>query len=104
MQNIIKNIVLTCTCDHITINNLPEILFNSHSDDLIPISLEFNKSFDNMVMDYEKKIITSAYNKFSSSYKVANHLNISQSKANRLIRKYVDNKIEQNLCNTFVIY
>ncbi|HBP64007.1 MAG TPA: histidine kinase [Desulfosporosinus sp.] len=45
-------------------------------------------SLDNAVCDVEKSLILQAYKELGSSYEVAKSLDISQSKASRLIRKY----------------
>ncbi|MCC0628778.1 MULTISPECIES: sigma-54-dependent Fis family transcriptional regulator [unclassified Clostridioides] len=106
LQNIIQKILLTCTNNHITIDDLPNILTkNIHINDGNKVhisqinkvtisdskSIDYkNKNFDTLIMEYKKNIILDAYEKFGSSYKVAKHLEISQSKASRLIRKYTN--------------
>ncbi|HFL3590892.1 TPA: sigma-54 interaction domain-containing protein [Clostridioides difficile] len=107
LQNIIQKILLTCTDNHITIDDLPNILTKnihitnngnkthiSQINKVIISDSKFtnykNKNFDTLIKEYEKNIILDAYEKFGSSYKVAKHLEISQSKANRLIRKYTN--------------
>lgn len=47
------------------------------------------QDFDNLICDFENKIISEYYNKYRSSYKIAEILGISQSKASRLIRKHI---------------
>ena len=37
---------------------------------------------------FEKKLLRRAYQKYGSSYKIADALGISQTKASRLLRKY----------------
>ncbi|MDX5802652.1 sigma-54 interaction domain-containing protein [Clostridioides difficile] len=105
LQNIIQKILLTCTDNHITIDDLPNILTKNihitnngnktHISQINKVIISDskstnykNKNFDTLIKEYEKNIILDAYEKFGSSYKVAKHLEISQSKANRLIRKY----------------
>lgn len=46
-------------------------------------------SLDDAVIEVEKSLIIRAYQELGSSYEVAKHLKISQSKASRLIRKYI---------------
>ncbi|HDA6214748.1 TPA: sigma 54-interacting transcriptional regulator, partial [Clostridioides difficile] len=104
LQNIIQKILLTCTDNHITIDDLPNILTKNihitnngnktHISQINKVIISDskstnykNKNFDTLIKEYEKNIILDAYEKFGSSYKVAKHLEISQSKANRLIRK-----------------
>ncbi|EGT4930716.1 PAS domain-containing protein, partial [Clostridioides difficile] len=107
LQNIIQKILLTCTDNHITIDDLPNILTKNihitnngnktHISQINKVIISDskstnykNKNFDTLIKEYEKNIILDAYEKFGSSYKVAKHLEISQSKANRLIRKYTN--------------
>ncbi|HBG5346146.1 TPA: sigma 54-interacting transcriptional regulator [Clostridioides difficile] len=107
LQNIIQKILLTCTDNHITIDDLPNILTKnihfanngnkSHISQINKVTISDskpidykNKNFDTLITEYEKNIILDTYEKFVSSYKVAKHLGISQSKANRLIRKYTN--------------
>ncbi|TQW41296.1 PAS domain-containing protein, partial [Clostridioides difficile] len=102
LQNIIQKILLTCTDNHITIDDLPNILTKNihitnngnktHISQINKVIISDskstnykNKNFDTLIKEYEKNIILDAYEKFGSSYKVAKHLEISQSKANRLI-------------------
>lgn len=47
------------------------------------------QDFDTLIYNFENKIISEYYNKYKSSYKIAEILGISQSKASRLIRKHV---------------
>ncbi|HBG1533363.1 TPA: sigma 54-interacting transcriptional regulator [Clostridioides difficile] len=107
LQNIIQKILLTCTDNHITIDDLPNILTKNihitnngnktHISQINKVIISDskstnykNKNFDTLIKEYEKNIILDAYEKFGSSYKIAKHLEISQSKANRLIRKYTN--------------
>ncbi|MDB2865336.1 AAA family ATPase [Clostridioides difficile] len=107
LQNIIQKILLTCTDNHITIDDLPNILTKNihitnngnktHISQINKVIISDskstnykNKNFDTLIKEYEKNIILDAYEKFGTSYKVAKHLEISQSKANRLIRKYTN--------------
>ncbi|MDB0440825.1 sigma-54 interaction domain-containing protein [Clostridioides difficile] len=104
LQNIIQKILLTCRDSHITTDDLPSILtknvntdnsgnntptYTTNIDNSLPIDYK-NKNFDTLIMEYEKNVILDAYEKLGSSYKVARHLEISQSKASRLIRKYTN--------------
>lgn len=104
LQNIIQKILLTCRDSHITTDDLPSMLtknvntdnsgnnaptYTTNVDNSLPIDYK-NKTFNTLIMEYEKNVILDAYEKLGSSYKVARHLEISQSKANRLIRKYTN--------------
>ncbi|HBH0207565.1 TPA: sigma 54-interacting transcriptional regulator, partial [Clostridioides difficile] len=95
LQNIIQKILLTCTDNHITIDDLPNILTKNihitnngnktHISQINKVIISDskstnykNKNFDTLIKEYEKNIILDAYEKFGSSYKVAKHLEISQ--------------------------
>lgn len=49
------------------------------------------KSFAKFIETQESKLLQALYSEYNTSYKLASRLNISQSKANRLIRKYITN-------------
>lgn len=90
LSNVIERGVIMADGDSIEVTNLPESFFSignmvkpdQESCPMVP--------FDLAVEEYEKKLIISAFKKYKSSRKVANALKISQSKANRLIRKYIE--------------
>lgn len=88
LENIIQNILVTSTSNTITKHNLPSYLVK----DIDLPSHTSSSSFDELIENYEKHIILNAYNKYKSSYKVASALNLSQTKASRLIRKYIVSK------------
>ncbi|MBY1414644.1 sigma 54-interacting transcriptional regulator, partial [Clostridioides difficile] len=88
LQNIIQKILLTCTDNHITIDDLPNILTKNihitnngnktHISQINKVIISDskstnykNKNFDTLIKEYEKNIILDAYEKFGSSYKVA---------------------------------
>jgi len=48
------------------------------------------KGLEAAVENLTRQMVTEAYQKLKSSYKVAAFLKISQSKAHRLIRRYLD--------------
>ncbi|PKM79943.1 MAG: histidine kinase [Firmicutes bacterium HGW-Firmicutes-14] len=91
LENLVERLVITVPEPVIEPKHLPRIFrenFESMEDsgtDFTSLALALEK--------VEKKLITRAYEMFKSSYKVAKALNISQSKASRLIRKY---GLEQN--------
>lgn len=55
----------------------------------LPSNLKGNLSFNEAVNQVEKNLILQSYQELGSSYEVAKSLKISQSKASRLIRKYM---------------
>ncbi len=90
LSNVIERGVLTAENRTIEITNLPESFFHVENEKSVGCAvLSQNLSFDEAIAAYERKVIQEAYAKFKSSRKVAEQLQISQSKANRLIQKYV---------------
>ena len=85
LENIIQNILVTSSSDYIELHHLPKSVL--HHVDFVKD--EENNSLDNLMENYEKLLICKYYKNNPSSYKLAKALNISQSKASRLIRKYL---------------
>lgn len=85
LENIIQNILVTSSSDYIELHHLPKSVL--HHVDFV--KGEENNSLDNLMENYEKLLICKYYKNNPSSYKLAKALNISQSKASRLIRKYL---------------
>lgn len=85
LENIIQNILVTSSSDYIELHHLPKSVL--HHVDFV--KGEENNSLDNLLENYEKLLICKYYKNNPSSYKLAKALNISQSKASRLIRKYL---------------
>lgn len=86
LENVIEKLVIT-TDSLITADDLPEEL--SHATPLdTPFSLL--PSLHSTLGDLEKQLVRQSYERLKSSRKVAEYLQISQTKASRLIRKYCD--------------
>lgn len=85
LENIIQNILVTSSSDYIELHHLPKSVI--HNIDFVKDTE--NNSLDNLMENYEKLLICKYYKNNPSSYKLAKALNISQSKASRLIRKYL---------------
>jgi PAS domain S-box-containing protein len=87
LQHIIEQIVITIPNKCIEPHDLPVYIYSnfiSYSDsDSKELPL-----LDEALEEVQKTIILKAYNDLKSSYKVAKVLGISQSRANRIIRKY----------------
>ena len=90
LQHAIERLMVTNDSSIIGIEHLSEKLPN-HSSDKNSIEEDFSMSFDEKVSHYEANLIKEAYQKFKTSRKVAQYLKISQTKANKLIRKYINN-------------
>lgn len=86
LENIIQNILVTSNNDLIEVNNLPKSVLNNFN----LLKDDSNNSLDILMDNYEKALICKAYENHPSSYKLASALNISQSKASRLIRKHLN--------------
>ncbi len=85
LENIIERLVVTSSKPIIRISDLPKMFLEESKSEK---NNYFPNSFDLAKEKFEKELITKAYKKFKSSRKVAEVLEISQSKATRLIRKY----------------
>lgn len=90
LSNVIERGVLMAEKDMIEITNLPESFFRVENEKKAVCFIESEKlSFDEAVAGYEAMIVREAYAKCKSSRKLAEYLQISQTKATRLIQKYV---------------
>ena len=89
LSNVVERGVITSEHDIMDNSRLPDSFF---SMDNIKNSGEcvFEKmSFDAVMEEYEGKLIRKAYELYPSSRRMAEALKLSQSTANRLIRKYI---------------
>lgn len=84
LRNLIENLVITSNSEEISIEQLPpKVRVGSISSaETLPQKIE----------KMEKMLVMEAYDLFGSSYKVAEHLGISQSSAIRKIRKYITDR------------
>lgn len=97
MENIIERLTVVTQAKVIDEYDLPQS-FHTRLDHASPIGSSLTArplSLDDAVSDVEKNLIIQAYKKLGSSYEVAKLLDISQSKASRLIRKYVPSEKEE---------
>ncbi|MEC0666576.1 sigma-54 interaction domain-containing protein [Priestia flexa] len=81
VENMIERLVVTSD-NVVTLKDLPfeqDFSFHKH-----------NRTLPEVVEEIERKMVVEAYEKYESSYKVAEQLGISQSQANRKIRKYLE--------------
>ncbi|WFD11552.1 sigma-54 interaction domain-containing protein [Tepidibacter hydrothermalis] len=88
LEHTIERLVITVQDSLIDTHHLPEI-FNKKSCDKDNVSFSDLIPLDFAVEQIEKELVLKSYNQLGSSYKVAKVLDISQSKASRLIRKYI---------------
>jgi PAS domain S-box-containing protein len=94
LAHIIERLVITAPNDMIMPENLPHLANNikknekEGEEDKETISVTKLMPLDHALEQVEKHLVTTAYSRFRSSYKVAEILDISQSKAYRLMRKF----------------
>jgi PAS domain S-box-containing protein len=89
LQHVIEQLVITASHKFIEAYDLPAYIYMEFGKDF-KTGFDTAISLDSALEEVEKELITKAYMHFGSSYKVANALGISQSKASRLIRKYIE--------------
>lgn len=92
LQNVVLQAVITSPHKEITTLDLPSYIYNSTDNASITSFLE-EVSLEDAIEKVEKSLILRAYDALGSSYKVAEALKISQSKAHRLINKYKENDL-----------
>ena len=84
LENVIERLIVTADSQVITPELLPTNLFTEQNSKQVK-----EMSLKDCLEEREKEIILTMYAKYKSSYKVAEILKISQSSANRKIRKYL---------------
>ena len=89
LENYLERKVLTCVGNKLSSDDLYDINSNESVSEIVKTFADEYQSFDEAVEKLEEKIIKDAYEKYKSSYKVAEKLGISQTKANRKINKYI---------------
>lgn len=89
LSNVVERGVLTAEGNFIEPTDLPKSFFRIDNMKYFKEETCEDLTFDEAIEGYEKKIIIKAYEKYKSSRKIAEALGISQSKANRLIQKYI---------------
>lgn len=90
LQYLIEKIIITSGKDIITTDDIPplhDVETRAESADAA-FAEKDALDFDAAVADFESKILTKYYERYKSSYKVADALGITQTKASRLLRKY----------------
>lgn len=90
LSHLIERLVVTVNDYIIKPFHLPSRLFEISKNTV----LSNQECFDDMVDEFKRTIIEETYNKYKSSRRVAKELKISQSKATRLIKQYIDEKMD----------
>jgi len=88
LDHLAERLVLTVDEPVIAPEHLPAAFHRSRQPDPWHI-LEQSESLEQTLEEIKRQLVTRAFEKMKSSYKVANALKISQSKASRLIRRYI---------------
>lgn len=84
LQYVIERAVVTSINDEISSGDIPPLQNIKPTEEFTEQIL----SFDQSVEAFERKLLRHAYLEYGSSYKIAEVLGISQTKASRLLRKY----------------
>ena len=90
LQYLIEKIIITSGRDIITTDDIPP-LHDVEQKQEIPSDIPQENDtldFEAAVSEFESKILAKYYAHYKSSYKVADALGITQTKASRLLRKY----------------
>ncbi|MGV8982216.1 sigma-54 interaction domain-containing protein [Clostridium sp.] len=95
LSHLIENLIVLIKDNEIKPPDLPKKIHELKTN-ISFIDME-SMPLDNILNATERQIITEAYNKFHTSIKVAKELRISQSRAYRLINKYILKDIKNNL-------
>jgi PAS domain S-box-containing protein len=85
LENLIQHIVVMASNEEITRIDLPtKVVIESEDRPAVAESIDFDQS----IAKYEKSLLEESLRYNKSSYQVASYLNISQTKASRLLRKH----------------
>lgn len=87
ISHMVERMLVTADNSILSPQLLPGSFFEIHSS--LEENLEEEESLQSMLDEHEKKLIKKFYEIYPSSRKLAKQLKISQSKANRLIKKYI---------------
>lgn len=80
LENTIERLVVTTQSNNITLSDLNQLFDEDFSGN--------NMNFDDQIALLEKNILLKAKKKFGTTRQIAKHLNISQTKVVRLLKKY----------------
>jgi transcriptional regulator with PAS, ATPase and Fis domain len=94
LENTIERLVVVAPETIIECSHMPEHFRDDIKKEISLIMFPPPCPLDEAINEVEKNLIKKAYNELHSSNEVAKVLKTSQSKANRLIRKYCMNDIE----------
>ncbi len=92
LENTIERLVVMVQDSEIDEKHLPKVFHENIKEQEAVIINPSQITLDEAIINVEKQLIEKAYKELGSSYAVARALKISQSKANRLIRKHCKRK------------
>lgn len=86
LQYVLERLFVTSPDNQITTNDLPPLsnMLTEFSGEKLQKAI----SFDAEVEQFEKSLLQKAFHEYKSSYKIADALGITQTRASRLLRKY----------------
>lgn len=92
LQYVMERTIITSSNDVITSEDIPPLhdaeSYRETCTNESSMTIAETQNFNAAVEEFEKKLLLRAYEKYKSSYKVADALGITQTKAYRLLRKY----------------
>lgn len=89
LRHTIERLVVTADNPVIDVSQLPRAIFGIMDQEEAPLPPGEEENFDRRVANFESSLIHDAYEKYGSSRRVAEHLGISQTRASKLIRRYI---------------
>ena len=104
LAHLIEQLVITISEDVIDVQHLPENMLHATevaSHHVAPESVVYPLALNELIAQTEAQIIRDAHQRFKSTYKMADMLQISQATAFRKVRQYVtdgDLNVAQSEC------
>jgi len=89
LSHVIERLVVVTKDVEIKPWHLPKHLYELPSMSL-SVNIESDGNFDDIISQYEKEVVMKAYDETGSTRKLAEKLGISQTRASKLCRKYID--------------
>lgn len=97
LQHVIEQLVVTASSNIVDVEDIPSYIIkgNEKTSKIDNNIFSNNKNFTlaDVIEATEKRVIGDYFKKYKSTYRVAEALGISQSKASRLYRKYFNEKV-----------
>ncbi|MBP1744611.1 MAG: sigma-54 dependent regulatory protein, partial [Firmicutes bacterium] len=87
LRHILEHMVVTAPCRLLGVKHMPDYILNAIGVE--KEALGEAEKLDDIMERVEKETIRRCYKQYGNSYRVADALGISQSKASRLYRKYI---------------